>query len=68
MDVKIDSHFIAVDVKIRENLRNNVKELNKQGVTIILTTHLMHEAQEMGCEHTLAKGAFVNQIRSLLHP
>jgi hypothetical protein len=31
-------------------------------------TKSMHEAQEMGCEHTLAKGAFVNQIRSLLHP
>jgi len=28
-------------------LWNNVKTLNKQGVTIILTTHLMYEAQEM---------------------
>ena len=26
---------------------SNVKALNKQGVTIILTTHLMYEAEEM---------------------
>ena len=26
---------------------NNIKALNRQGVTIILTTHLMYEAQEM---------------------
>ena len=26
---------------------NNVKKLNQQGVTIILTTHLMYEAEEM---------------------
>ena len=43
----LDEPTAGVDVKLRENLWNNVKELNKQGVTIILTTHLMHEAQEM---------------------
>ena len=34
-------------LELRQNLWNNVKALNKQGVTIILTTHLMYEAQEM---------------------
>jgi ABC-2 type transport system ATP-binding protein len=32
---------------LRKNLWNNVKELNKVGVTIILTTHYLFEAQEM---------------------
>ena len=30
-----------------KNLWNNVKSLNEKGVTIILTTHLMYEAQQM---------------------
>ena len=30
-----------------KNLWKNVKELNKEGVTIILTTHYLFEAQEM---------------------
>ena len=33
--------------ELRQNLWNNVRALNSQGVTIILTTHLMYEAQEM---------------------
>ena len=37
----------GVDVELRNNLWNNVKELNKEGVTIILTTHYLLEAQEM---------------------
>jgi len=43
----LDEPTAGVDVELRQNLWNNVKELNKQGVTIILTTHLMHEAEEM---------------------
>ena len=43
----LDEPTAGVDVKLRQNLWNNVKELNKQGVTIILTTHLMYEAEEM---------------------
>jgi ABC-2 type transport system ATP-binding protein len=43
----LDEPTAGVDVKLRQNLWNNVKALNKQGVTIILTTHLMYEAQEM---------------------
>ena len=43
----LDEPTAGVDVQLRQNLWNNVKALNKQGVTIILTTHVMYEAQEM---------------------
>jgi len=43
----LDEPTAGVDVKLKKNLWNNVKALNKQGVTIILTTHLMYEAEEM---------------------
>ena len=43
----LDEPTAGVDVQLRQDLWNNVKTLNKQGVTIILTTHVMFEAQEM---------------------
>ena len=43
----LDEPTAGVDVQLRKNLWENVKALNKQGVTIILTTHLMNEAEEM---------------------
>ena len=43
----LDEPTAGVDVELRNNLWNNVKELNKEGVTIILTTHYLYEAQEM---------------------
>ena len=43
----LDEPTAGVDVQLRQNLWSNVKLLNKQGVTIILTTHLMYEAEEM---------------------
>ena len=43
----LDEPTAGVDVELRENLWKNVKELNKIGVTIILTTHYLLEAQEM---------------------
>ena len=43
----LDEPTAGVDVELRQNLWSNVKALNKQGVTIILTTHIMYEAQEM---------------------
>ncbi len=43
----LDEPTAGVDVELRNNLWNNVKELNKEGVTIILTTHYLIEAQEM---------------------
>jgi len=43
----LDEPTAGVDVELRNNLWSNVKELNKEGVTIILTTHYLFEAQEM---------------------
>ncbi len=43
----LDEPTAGVDVELRQNLWENVKKLNKQGVTIILTTHYLFEAQEM---------------------
>ncbi|MDC1476363.1 ABC transporter ATP-binding protein [Pelagibacteraceae bacterium] len=43
----LDEPTAGVDVQLRKNLWDNVKALNNQGVTIILTTHLMYEAEEM---------------------
>ena len=43
----LDEPTAGVDVELRKNLWSNVKELNKLGVTIILTTHYLFEAQEM---------------------
>ena len=43
----LDEPTAGVDVELRKNLWKNVKELNKAGVTIILTTHYLFEAQEM---------------------
>ena len=43
----LDEPTAGVDVQLRKNLWDNVKALNKEGVTIILTTHYLFEAQEM---------------------
>jgi ABC-2 type transport system ATP-binding protein len=43
----LDEPTAGVDVELRKNLWENVKSLNKEGVTIILTTHYLFEAQEM---------------------
>ena len=43
----LDEPTAGVDVELRNNLWDNVKALNKEGVTIILTTHYLIEAQEM---------------------
>ena len=43
----LDEPTAGVDVELRSNLWDNVKQLNKQGVTIILTTHYLNEAEQM---------------------
>ena len=45
--VILDEPTAGVDVELRKNLWENVKLLNKNGVTIILTTHYLIEAEEM---------------------
>ena len=43
----LDEPTAGVDVELRKNLWENVKLLNDQGVTIILTTHYLEEAEKM---------------------
>ena len=43
----LDEPTAGVDVELRRNLWKNVKLLHEQGVTIILTTHYLEEAEEM---------------------
>ena len=45
--VFLDEPTAGVDVQLRKNLWKNVRLLNKLGVTIILTTHYLEEAEEM---------------------
>jgi len=45
--VFLDEPTAGVDVQLRQNLWKNVRLLNDLGVTIILTTHYLEEAQEM---------------------
>ena len=56
----LDEPTAGVDVELRSNLWDNVKQLNKQGVTIILTTHYLNEAEQM-CDRIgiLNKGSLV---------
>ena len=58
--VILDEPTAGVDVELRGNLWDNVKSLNKQGVTIILTTHYLEEAEKM-CDRIgiLNKGRLV---------
>ncbi len=43
----LDEPTAGVDIELRQMLWTNVRELNRQGMTIILTTHYLEEAQEM---------------------
>jgi ABC-2 type transport system ATP-binding protein len=56
----LDEPTAGVDVELRKNLWENIRLLNKQGVTIILTTHYLEEAEKM-CDRIgiLNKGTLV---------
>jgi len=38
---------VGIDPQSRRNILDNVKELNRQGMTVLYTTHYMEEAQEL---------------------
>ena len=52
----LDEPTAGVDVELRQKLWKHFKELNKLGVTIILTTHYLEEAEYL-CDHI----AIINQ-------
>ncbi len=43
----LDEPTAGVDIELRKQLWENVKILNKQGVTILLTTHYLEEAEAL---------------------
>ncbi len=43
----LDEPTAGVDIELRKQLWDNVRELNKKGVTILLTTHYLEEAEEL---------------------
>ena len=43
----LDEPTAGVDIELRQMLWDNVRALNAQGMTIILTTHYLEEAEEM---------------------
>ncbi len=43
----LDEPTAGVDIELRQMLWNNVRKLNDLGMTIILTTHYLEEAEEM---------------------
>lgn len=51
----LDEPTAGVDITLRDQLWDYVKELNNKGTTVILTTHYLKEAQEL-CD----KIAFIN--------
>ena len=52
----LDEPTAGVDIELRQMLWTNVRKLNQEGMTIILTTHYLEEAEEM-CDQI----AIINQ-------
>ncbi len=52
----LDEPTAGVDIELRQMLWDNIRALNAQGMTIILTTHYLEEAEEM-CDEI----AIINQ-------
>ena len=70
----LDEPTAGVDVELRKNLWDNIKLLNNTGVTVILTTHYLKEAEEM-CDRVaiINKGELIaldsteNLLRRIKH-
>ena len=56
----LDEPTAGVDVELRKNLWHYIRKLNKEGMTICLTTHYLEEAQELcGYITILNKGKII---------
>jgi ABC-2 type transport system ATP-binding protein len=60
----LDEPTAGVDVEVRRSMRDFLREINEQGVTIILTTHYLEEAEEL-CRHVaiIDKGKIIENDR-----
>ena len=54
----LDEPTAGVDIELRRQLWDNVRHLNQQGTTILLTTHYLEEAEQL-CDHI----AIINRSR-----
>lgn len=45
--VIMDEPTVGIDPQSRRHILDNIKELNRQGMTVLYTTHYMEEAQEL---------------------
>src|SRR3546814_13089185 len=43
----LDEPTAGVDIELRQQLWANVRELNRAGTTVLLTTHYLEEAEEL---------------------
>jgi ABC-2 type transport system ATP-binding protein len=58
----LDEPTAGVDIELRQMLWENVRRLNREGMTVILTTHYLEEAEEM-CDDI----AIINQGDLVAH-
>ena len=58
----LDEPTAGVDVELRRQLWEYVVQLNKRGVTVLLTTHYLEEAEEL-CDHI----AIINRGKVVAH-
>ncbi|WP_068110118.1 ABC transporter ATP-binding protein [Tropicimonas marinistellae] len=58
----LDEPTAGVDIELRQMLWQNVRQLNARGMTIILTTHYLEEAEEM-CDEI----AIIHDGRKIAH-
>ena len=58
----LDEPTAVVDVELRSNLWENIHKLNQNGKTIIITTHYLHEAEEL-CNEI----AIINEGKLIAH-
>ena len=43
----LDEPTAGVDIELRQQLWNEVRKLNREGVTVVITTHYLEEAEEL---------------------
>ena len=58
----LDEPTAGVDIELRQQLWENVVELNKRGTTVLLTTHYLEEAEEL-CDRI----AIINHGKVVAH-
>ena len=58
----LDEPTAGVDVELRQQLWSYVRRLNAEGVTVLLTTHYLEEAEQL-CDHI----AIINHGRVIAH-